>query len=389
MKRKRVLVGVGVVGATIYVSLYGGTISYLLFFSMWLVIVMAVCYMGYVYYTFKVFQKVETRALVKGQEVPYYFNLSNESKIAFTSVSVSFMEGLQQVKGVEEVRGYCLLPGESIRKQTTIQAKYRGEYEIGIDCVSITDLFGIGTVTYRCKSKIQAKVLPRIIRLESFCFYSEEEDEKQDRSLPSYGKEALGKETREYRMGDDKKQIHWKLSACKETWMVREYTKPQQVEWSVVIDLHCKEKDALAKLRLEDKVMEAAIAVVHYLFLRGVRIRVFYEQDGIHLLEVHNRQEFEQFYEWAAEVPFSSETRTEEIFSGVGMLGQEEKRYLVVTGSRTPKLISACYGAIASGNELNMIQILQREEGGESVDGIEVVTIEIEGEIEEKLTRKG
>ena len=57
------------------ISFYGGAVSYGFFFGVTFVPVVAVVYLLCVYFRFKIYQKLESRNVVCGQPVPYYFVL--------------------------------------------------------------------------------------------------------------------------------------------------------------------------------------------------------------------------------------------------------------------------------------------------------------------------
>ena len=70
------------------ISFYGGAVSYGFFFGVTFVPVVAVVYLLCVYFRFKIYQRLESRNVVCGQLVPYFFVLQNDDHFAFTSVGV-------------------------------------------------------------------------------------------------------------------------------------------------------------------------------------------------------------------------------------------------------------------------------------------------------------
>ena len=67
--RKMIFLGCWIL-SLIAISFYGGTISYGIFFGLTLLPACCMVYLLFVYYSFRLYQKVEGRNMVCGQEIP-------------------------------------------------------------------------------------------------------------------------------------------------------------------------------------------------------------------------------------------------------------------------------------------------------------------------------
>ena len=140
------------------ITFFGGTVSYGLFWGMTLLPVVSVTYIAFVYFRFKVYQEIGNRSMVCGQPETWFFVLQNEDRFAFTSVSVRLFSDFSYVEELPGDVEYELLPGDRFTFETKLVCRYRGEYEVGIRDVTVTDFLGIFRVRYDNPGIIKALV---------------------------------------------------------------------------------------------------------------------------------------------------------------------------------------------------------------------------------------
>ena len=88
MKIRRGILLAGWLLSLLFISLYGGTVSYGFFFGVTLIPVISFIYLICVYFRFKIFQELGSRNVVCEEPVSYYFVLQNDDWFAFSGVSV-------------------------------------------------------------------------------------------------------------------------------------------------------------------------------------------------------------------------------------------------------------------------------------------------------------
>lgn len=381
MIRRRIILAFAILLATVYVSTYGGTISYLLFFGTLSIPLISVLYLFFVYTNFKIYQKIETKSLVKGQEVPYCFQFCNESMLAFVNVAVTFIKDTQSLRDLSASQDYCLLPGDAIEKKTALSAKYRGEYNVGIDTVIIQDFFGLFKVTYKCPSMIQAKVLPRILQIKSLSFYKDNEEDKVDRMRASMQKQIPDNETRPYVAGDEQKMVHWKLTARTGELIVRKYTVKPQRKLNLILDISQVRGDRLYQLKCEDLFVEAAIAIANYVSKKQVVLEVLIEGKEYRRMEVLSLREFESFYRYMSGLEFERVSLEENKRSKVDVEGS----VVLLTCNMTKELDRRCLAFYNQGKEITAIVIGDKEINCQ----LPVIQISTSSNVEEMLIGKG
>lgn len=355
-KRRLVLYGIIVI-STIVVSMYGGTVARLFFFTSLLLPILSWAYLFYVYVRFRIYQIIDTKTMVKGEHIPYYFQLSNEDYITYTNVRVSFVKQYAVVESLKEEDTYCLLPGESIKRETTIYCKYRGEYSVGIDTVIVRDLFQLFELQYQCDSKINVRVLPRVVEVSELSIAPEDVDLKEQLQRMTRNEVIPDVELRKYVVGDPRKRIHFKASARMQQWMTRKYMEEPKSEIIYVMDLVPTKKQEPTKIMIEDQVIECSLAIINYFCRQQTPTKVVYGTEQVEVVTIHSKQDFDGFYGMVSEVRFRSN------YSLAQLLVQCARRlhtigyYVVVTANLEASFLRSIEDILSYGNDVTIIYV--------------------------------
>ena len=145
------------------ISFYGGAVSYGFFFMLTLVPVVSAIYLIAVYFGFRIYQEVDSRDMVCNEPMSYYYVLENGSFFGLSGVSVRMFSGLSFVEDIPDDMEYELLPGDRQTFHTKLICRYKGEYEVGVKEVVVTDFFRLFSFRYKIPSTIKAIVHPRTI----------------------------------------------------------------------------------------------------------------------------------------------------------------------------------------------------------------------------------
>lgn len=311
------------------ISFYGGAVSYGLFFGILLIPVISGSYLLYVYIRFLLYQEVGARHVVCGQPVPYYFVLQNDDFVAYTSVSVRMFPDFSYVEKVPDGREYALLPKDKYKYETRLTCKYRGEYEVGIKEIILTDFFGLFRLTYKVPSAVKAVVAPRIVSVTELRSIPEISAFLQSRSAEDIEPEGS---VRDYVQGDSLKKIHWKASAKEQKLKVRQMTGEEKQGITVLCDTKRETQVMKEYLPIENKVLEILIAISLFFVNHNIKIRTVYSQNGIRHFVLNGMRDFELFYKEASGISFQKENEYR-------LLLEETMKTRLVLGSKAVFMI--------------------------------------------------
>lgn len=287
------------------ISFYGGTVSYGFFFGILLMPVISGIYLVYVYTRFGLYQEVGSRTVVCGQPVPYYFVLQNDDFVAYTSIRVRMFSEFSFVEEVPDHKEYALLPEDKQKYETTLTCKYRGEYEVGVNEVILTDFFQIFRLTYRVPSAVKAVVAPRVVRLKELNSIPEITAYLQNQNLLEQ-MEPEGS-IRDYRQGDSLKRIHWKASAREQKLKVRQMTGEEKQGITILCDTKRTEKHMRDYLPVENQMLEILLALNYFFAENHTKVNNLYRQGDFKNVSLGSIKDFELFYREISSLTFLKE----------------------------------------------------------------------------------
>lgn len=307
--RRWILLGLWIL-SLVSISFYGGAVSYGFFFGVTFVPVVAAIYLLCVYFRFKIYQKLESRNVVCGQPVPYFFVLQNDDHFAFTSVGVRLFSSFSSVEKLPDGTSYELLPGDRYTFETKLVCKYRGEYEVGVKEIVITDFLRLFQVSYRVPETIRALVMPRVVRVDELQCIADIHALLQRETYRAQTEPDVV--VREYVPGDALKQIHWKATAQTQELKVRTRIGEEKTGIAILCDTKRYSADNREYLPLENKMLEVILALAVYFAQRNMACRICYGQRGIVYRHIQDLKDFDVFYGQAAAIDFTQEESVEE-----------------------------------------------------------------------------
>lgn len=275
--------------------------SYGLFFGISLVPVICLIYIACVYSRFKIYQETGGRSMVCGEAVPYFFVLQNEDHFAYTGISVRLFSDFSYVEELPGDREYELLPGEKYTFETRLVCRYRGEYEVGVRDVTVTDFFRLFRVSYANPGTVKALVRPRIVRLSELRSIGDFRLLLQREAPAETEPDAV---VREYVQGDPLKRIHWKATAAQGRLMTRLRTGEENQGIAVLADIRRFGRRMEEYLPLENKILEVLLALGFFLAGRDIAFSFACGQKHPVELQVSGMRDFDAFYQSAAQINF-------------------------------------------------------------------------------------
>ncbi|MDR2547447.1 MAG: DUF58 domain-containing protein [Lachnospiraceae bacterium] len=302
MKLRRLLLCLLFLLSLIPISIFGGVISYALFFAVLLIPLILWAYLLYVLYYFTVYQEAATRNIVVGEAINYRFILANEGRIAFTGVSVMLHADFSYVADVPDNRHFAIFPGERISFDTMLTCKYRGEYPVGVKRLIVTDFLGIFRVSYRMPSQIEAIVKPRIIhydRLEEI-----PETVVFSQSVRLQETNEPDQTVRTYIPGDSLSRIHWKSTAKTGELKIRNEIGTIKQKVLILADFTRVSDDINIFLPQENRILERIIALLYYFTRQSVPAEFLFANKGPENRRVNDIQHFRFLYEELATMRF-------------------------------------------------------------------------------------
>ena len=305
MKVRRCVLGICWLLSLILISIYGGTVSYGIFFGLTLVPVISFLYILFVRIFYRIYQEIGSRNIVSGQSVPYYFVLKNESWFAFAGIKVFFFSDFSYVEELPEEIEYELLLGEQYKYETSFVCKYRGEYEVGIKEIVISDFWGLFSIKSTIRGAKKVIVAPKLIQLDELKSVMDISAMMQRDNLQTTELDVV---TREYAAGDALKQINWKATARMQKLMSRKPVGEEKRGVALVFDTKRYDKKPTVYLPIENKILEIVLALALFISKNNIPVSFFYGQNntqtGLRQGRLNSVGDMDGFYEQIKKVHF-------------------------------------------------------------------------------------
>ena len=199
---------------------------------------------------------------------------------------------------------YELLPGDKYTYHTTLICKYRGEYEVGVKDIIITDFFRLFRIRYKNPGAVKAVVYPRIVRkkeLESIrdIIHMSTRETVLNQTVPDVV-------TRDYVAGDALKRIHFKVSAREQKLKTRTMLGERKQEIMLLYDTKRHSEKAQEYIPAENQILELVLALGLFFAEKNITYTVMHGQEGMRTKMVEGLGHFEQLYEETAHVIFDA-----------------------------------------------------------------------------------
>ena len=318
MRRNRIILLILWTASLFAISFYGGAVSYGLFVFFTAIPFTALLYILLVRFFFRIYQEADVRDLRANHSSHFYFTLQNESLMSFCGVRVLFYSSFSSITDLSDRTEYALLPHDGIRKHTGIVCRYRGEYEVGIKSIVITDFLRLFSLTCNNKEPFTVTVKPDIIHLDTL---KGVEDPASCAENPLAEKSEADVISRQYVPGDDMRFINWKVSAAKGELMTRGVTGTGQNGVGIIMDPKRYGSRKEEYLPFENRMLEVLIALTLYYCKKNVPVTVFHTP-GPHNKTVVDPAGFDPFYQGMCGYVFKSENDPALLFRQVLASGE-------------------------------------------------------------------
>ncbi len=395
MRLNRIICVIALIGSGVFVSYFGGTISYSLFYLSLLTPLLSFLYTLFVYFQFKLAQSIESVLVRKGEWNDYSFTIANENFITFSRIKVNFFKEKSTMEISSGINEYSLLPGESEKLYTRMKCNYRGEYEVGIDSVEVTDYLYLFTIKYPLPSRLKVYVLPRVVPIDRLGIALTQEDVKNPTRYSNTAEEELDTEIRKYSPGDSRKRIHWKASARMKELISRKYQEIPKSEIAIFMDLAQIKDEELKVIIFEDKIIESVLAIANYYAVRNTPAHIVYNKVERINYRISSKETFNVFYKACAKINFDGKLPVEALIEESLRKGESGRFYIVATHTLSKELYMTALKAIALQNSMSILFISDDVSeatkdliNGFRLSGIKIYQIMSDNDIEDILSKE-
>ena len=371
MKRTRILYACFFAASLAYAYFNGGTVPYMLLYSVILLPVISFAYTIIIYCRFKYEQKLDKKAVTKGEPVNLTFRVSNEDFLIYPYIRVSFYGEESAFQSQIQSCSFSLKPFSKKSRTVKLRCRYRGRYEIGIKTIEFVDFFGLFSLRYRIVKPRHITVYPRIVKLMGFHLKTDFISESHA-ILSNKGEDMTTiSDIRKYEYGDSLRRIHWKLTAKTSEIMVKKFQSTSETNAVIMLDLRRNSYDSGKNIMIEDKVIESVVAVLYFCLYNWIPVNMVFYSGKLYDIHAKNYMMFHEIFEILSKVEFNETVQLKdllELYADNTLIPRAN--ILLFTSNLDYGLCSQVYKTADSGLDVSIIYTSPQDSQGEA-DGAE------------------
>lgn len=345
----------------IFIYFYGGKIPYMLFYFALLLPCVSFLYALAVFLRFKFNQELDRHFVTKGEQVNFKFSIHNEDFFFYPYIKVKFCNSDMIFTDQFQEKNLSLLPYTSKHFYFNLNCRYRGCYTIGIDYIDIEDFTGAFKLRYKIKNHFSITVFPKVIQLDRFFINTSFLSEAQSNIDMNHEDYTTVSDIRTYSYGDSIRRIHWKLSSKLARLMVKKYQSTTESNAVIILDLSSPDFPPSTNLIIEDKLIEATVAVINYCLSNWMQINFIYYDDSIKNIEARTPADFSGILDFLSKVEFKSKVQLCDILKVHINQNLSKTNLVIFTSKLSYDIYSEVFNSKLAGHELSMVFVSPEE----------------------------
>lgn len=278
MAKYRILYAIALACALAFAFGYSGHLSLSVLITLAVFPLISFLFLLVTFFSISVSSSVREKSYRKNDDFKAIISVKNRSPFPVCNAVIrACLPSIDpKVKNCELV--FSLTPLRTKKLPLTHSLRFRGLYSFECKEIELYDLTKMFRIRKKLNFSEEISVFPRHIRLDDTHAGIITENE----SPLSLVNDANGSEqnfVREYCESDSLKNIHWKLSAKHDNYLVRQMATGISTGTAVVCDFHAKSGNILFDAECADVVCEAAIALSYNAILNGEEaLNIWYDE---------------------------------------------------------------------------------------------------------------
>jgi uncharacterized protein (DUF58 family) len=249
----------------------GSPLYYLIALMMGLMLLYASVSAIWTLYTASAKADCPRRVVTRGQEIQLTVLVKH-----LCPLPVRSLELLLAVPGDQDASGSVEIaprPFAFVQYEAAFRCPHRGSYQVGVMRLTVTDLFGLVTLSRKAGGQMaRVEVRPRVSSEEPMALQSVETGAEHISRMTEDAASPSG--VRDWIPGDALKKVHWKLTMRKRELMVRTYEESARPDTLLLVDLTPLGAFRSHAMSTEDAICEAAASAAIAQLKAGYPVRM-------------------------------------------------------------------------------------------------------------------
>ena len=304
MRRNRILYGGLFLGVFLAALLYGDPFMFMTLYALIAMPLISLVFAVITLYGIGVTQDTKGTTVVKDVPNQYYITLHNHIKIGFGTLRCLFMGETFAVVTDASQRQVEIRPFmRPLRFPVDFTIKYRGVFQLGLNSLEILDMLGLFRIRRTLLTKFEVIAHPMVTDLENIPLTMHMLSKAPANLTIAQEDYEDYSDVRQYTPSDPIKKIHWKLTARRGEWMVKNYQSSVLNSMTILIDEKKRALSYESGIKLEDSMIEQAVSVLRFCLRQQMPVELIFgrnvKERGRHI------GDFEALYSIMANLAFT------------------------------------------------------------------------------------
>lgn len=286
---------------------------------------------------------------------------------------------------------YSIMSGAKKNIGKEIMCRHRGVYKVGHMEVEFSDILGIFGWKKVFDDEVFIFVYPRVIPLKAFNIPVRQPYGTVTVSQNAYEDFASTKDIRKYMTGDSLKKMHWKVTAHKGDFYVRNVELNASADLNIFFDLHAASYTDEYADDLEEKGAECAVSIIRYALTGSMSVNFTAKADKAVSVSGKDINSFREFMDIITKTSRNGDVPVWDLVKREARKLDWDATVVVITPYLKELPVDAIHTLESTGVDLVLIYICRdRNEEHEEIDrlkmsGIRVFIVGIQDDIRQVL----
>ena len=372
--KNRLLCSAVLITTLLFVFFYGGTVPYALLYTAAGLVFISLVYLVITFFLCEVYCVLDRRDVIKGGDIILTIEIKNKSPFFIPYVNITYKDTVAfNFEIQDESLSVAAFSGK--RARITLTSKYRGKYDVNIPEVRLMDFLGIVNILVQYPQLPDVLVYPHVCELDEFAAVGKFDMDNQVNPENISEDITAISDVREYMVGDGMRRIHWNLSARMMSFMSKNYENITKSRLTLLLNLSQSAGAAYEKkLKLEDKVIEAAVSIAYHFLNQFWNVTLCYYANEYYTYSLNDASMFGMAYDHLAFVNFSAAYDIAKIVENVSLDTAGERLNLcVVTQEVTDELLDRVIRYAELGSRIALLYVCETRHGLDRANWVKAI----------------
>jgi len=304
--RNRILYGALFLVILAAAVLYADPFMFKALYALTVMPVVSLAFAALTLYGLELTQKTQGGTVIKGEPGRYTITLRNLSHIGFGTAHCLFIDGDFAVETNADDRRLEIRPFmKPTRFDIGFTVNYRGKYQLGLEYLEVEDFLGIFRLRRKVGQRFEIVAYPKITDMEHMELASHLLSKAPANLALANEDYADFTDVRPYEHTDPIKKVHWKLTAKRGEWIVKNYQSSVLNSVAILLDANKRVLPREVSVKLEDSMVERSVGILHYCLRSQMPVDLQFGRSVRHT--GRHIGDFEAVYDVIASLDFAEE----------------------------------------------------------------------------------